>query len=79
MEIGAFPNYYAGADQSITPNLFSERLQLGITLYTSKSYFRDGLTGNVPRLIPHLRGGIILHSTFSVYMLHPGYNCMAIP
>ena len=47
MEIGAFANPNADADQSITPNLFSERSQLGITLCISKSYFRDGLTSNV--------------------------------
>jgi hypothetical protein len=33
MEIGAFSSPDAGADQSITPNLFSERSQLAITMH----------------------------------------------
>ncbi len=46
-EIGAFANPDAGANQSITPNLFSERSQLRITLYISKSNFRYYLISNI--------------------------------
>jgi hypothetical protein len=47
MEIGAFANPTADADQSTTPIFFSEGSQVGISQCISKSYFRDGLTSNV--------------------------------
>jgi hypothetical protein len=37
------------------------------------------LQSDIPRSIHHLRGGITLHSAFSVYILHPNYNYIDIP